>query len=143
MLSRASRGFGVGEGSVTRLAAMAACRSCGAFGRASAQHGKWLNLGRPFVRVMDVAVTPRYDLDLAGLWQLVLVYVTICAIAQVVAIPVSWMLFPRVRDLNQARGEPGGDLWAADAICLLLFSVALPLNHSFSNSWVRGVLQEV
>ncbi|CAE7737398.1 unnamed protein product [Symbiodinium sp. CCMP2456] len=70
-------------------------------------------------------ITPRYDLDLAGLWKLVLVYVTICAIAQVVALPVSWMLFPRVRDPKQVRGEPGGDLWAADAICLLLFSIAL------------------
>ena len=82
---------------------------------------------------MDATViTPRYDLDLAGLWKLVLVYVTICAIAQVVALPVSWVLFPRVRDPKQVRGEPGGDLWAADAICLLLFSIALPLNHKVS-----------
>ena len=76
--------------------------------------------------------TPRYDLDLASFWQLVLVYLAICTVAQVIAIPVAWILFPRSRDLKQARGEPGGDLWAADAICLLLFSVALFLGYTFS-----------
>ena len=66
----------------------------------------------------------RYDMQYSELLRLTMVYIAICSIGQILAIPVSWLLFPRSRT-QEARGEPGGDLWAADAICLLLFSIAL------------------
>lgn len=67
----------------------------------------------------------RYNMQNAELLRLTMIYIGICFIGQIVAIPLSWLLFPRTRDPKQARGEPGGDLWAADAICLLLFSISL------------------
>lgn len=70
----------------------------------------------------------RYNMQNAELLRLTMIYIGICFIGQIVAIPLSWLLFPRTRDPKQARGEPGGDLWAADAICLLLFSISLHLG---------------
>ena len=66
----------------------------------------------------------RYDMPNAELLRLTLIYIGLCSVGQLLAIPVSWLLFPRSRDRKQ-RGEPGGDLWAADAICLLVFSISL------------------
>lgn len=66
----------------------------------------------------------RYEMQLSELIYLTLFYIGICALGQIVAIPVSWFMFPKSRDAKK-RGEPGGDLWAADAICLLLFSFSL------------------
>ena len=70
----------------------------------------------------------RYDVQYSELLRLTMAYIAICSIGQILAIPVSWLLFPRSRNPKQVRGEPGGDLWAADAICLLLFSIALSLG---------------
>ena len=83
------------------------------------------------VAAMDVVdsypLQIRYDMQYSELLRLTMVYIAICSIGQILAIPVSWLLFPRSRT-QEARGEPGGDLWAADAICLLLFSIALFLG---------------
>eukprot|EP00435_Cladocopium_sp_Y103_P057770 s218_g20.t1 len=78
------------------------------------------------VAAMDAAdpLQIRYNMQFSELLQLTLIYIGITAIGQIVAIPVSWLMFPRSRNMKQ-RGEPGGDLWAADAICLLLFSFSL------------------
>lgn len=78
------------------------------------------------VAAMDAAdpLQIRYNMQFSELVQLTLIYIGITAIGQIVAIPVSWLMFPRSRNMKQ-RGEPGGDLWAADAICLLLFSFSL------------------
>ena len=70
----------------------------------------------------------RYQMQNSELLYLTMIYIGVCFIGQIVAIPVSWLLFPRTREPKQPRGEPGGDLWAADAICLLLFSIALKLG---------------
>jgi len=78
------------------------------------------------VAAMDAAdpLQIRYNMQFSELVHLTLIYIGITAIGQIVAIPVSWLMFPRSRNMKQ-RGEPGGDLWAADAICLLLFSFSL------------------
>lgn len=100
------------------------------------------------VAAMDVVdsypLQIRYDMQYSELLRLTMVYIAICSIGQILAIPVSWLLFPRSRT-QEARGEPGGDLWAADAICLLLFSIALFLGLGglgLANGWVWTYLRD-
>jgi len=48
-------------------------------------------------------------------------------VVQQLSVPLARMIYPAVRDPKRERGAPGGDLWAADAICLLFFTVAIVL----------------
>lgn len=48
-----------------------------------------------------------------------------CAAVQQLSVPLARWIYPAVRDPKRERGAPGGDLWAADAICLLFFTVAM------------------